>query len=449
MKKYIRLIIGLLIFIPFNGCDVDDQLLQDAPESVVLFARQTLEQEIYKAPNMEDYSYSLYLYRSGVNRSQEIQVNLSVSEAALDEYNEESGSDYVLLPSDYYSYDNPVHIPGGEEKGICQVIIHADRIAEEIGFNDPFVIPFLVNESTLVNTNSDNDVVLLKVTVREPVILQQTYGLEQGSAMGTETYNKALQVYVEFENEWDIELGYEVDYSLVESYNDEHGTDFHELPETQIEHLPASFTLPAGSQSTVVDLAISADGLEYFEPYLLPIRLVSRGEFPVDPSREIIYLHFMRDFDPAMAEMVPLTVDMIETFTQETVEGPKESLVDGDTGTYWHSAWSGGVEPLPHHIQINFDELTELGGMNYTFRQPSGITDRPNKFDIQISDDGQEWTTVWTSQPGLPVEPVDEKQTLVFDQNYSSQYYRIRILETYGNRNWTHLSTIEVFRVID
>ncbi len=449
MKKFIILIFGVLCFIPFNGCDVDDQLFQDAPESVVLFARQSLEQEIYKAPNMVDFSYNLYLYRSGVNRDQDIEVNLSVSEAALDEYNESSGSAYVLLPPEYYSYDNPVQIAAGDEKGVCQVVIHADRIAEELGFNDPFAIPFLANESDVVSTNSERDVVLLKVTVREPVILQQTYGLEQGSAMGTDSYTKALQVYVEFDNEWDIELGYEVDYSLVESYNAEHGTEFLELPEEQVEQLPASFTLPSGSQSTSVDLEISADGLEYFEPYLLPVRLVSRGEFPVEPSREIIYLQFMRDFDPAMAEIVPLTVDMIETFTQESIEGPKESLVDGDTGTYWHSAWSGGVEPLPHHIQINFSEPTELGGMNYTFRQPSGIGDRPNKFDIQVSDDGEEWTTVWTSQPDLPVEPVDEKQTLVFDQNYSSAYYRIRILETYVNNNWTHLSTIEVFKVLD
>src|SRR5690625_5585989 len=74
---------------------------------------------------------------------------------------------------------------------------------------------------------------------------------------------------------------------------------------------------------------------------------------------------------------------MIETYTQESSEGPKANLVDGSTSTYWHSAWSSGVAPLPHWIQINFDQSEEIGGFNYTFRQPSGINDRPNHFDVR------------------------------------------------------------------
>ncbi|TVQ87524.1 MAG: discoidin domain-containing protein [Bacteroidetes bacterium] len=141
----------------------------------------------------------------------------------------------------------------------------------------------------------------------------------------------------------------------------------------------------------------------------------------------------------------PLTIDMIDAWTQETSEGPKESLIDGNTGTYWHSAWSSNVEPLPHWIQIIFPEETNIGGFNYTFRQPSGITDRPNHWDIQTSSDGENWETRWTSPSDLPVEPVDEMQTLEFGENFSSRYFRIRILDTYGSRDWTHLSTIEVF----
>ncbi len=141
----------------------------------------------------------------------------------------------------------------------------------------------------------------------------------------------------------------------------------------------------------------------------------------------------------------PLTIDMIDAWTQESSEGPKESLVDGNTATYWHSAWSAGVEPLPHWIQITFPEETAVGGFNYTFRQPSGISDRPNHWDVQVSSNGTDWETVWTSPADLPVEPVEEMQTLEFDQNYTSQYFRIRILDTYESRDWTHLSTIEVF----
>lgn len=153
------------------------------------------------------------------------------------------------------------------------------------------------------------------------------------------------------------------------------------------------------------------------------------------------------DTDEAGNIIIPLTADMIDAWTVEPLEGTVEALVDGNTGTYWHSAWSAGVEPLPHWIQINFPEPTAMGGFNYTFRQPSGITDRPNHWDLQVSDDGENWQTVWESETDLPVEPVEEMQTLEFGQNFSSSFFRIRILDTYGSRDWTHLSTIEVFEV--
>ncbi len=143
-----------------------------------------------------------------------------------------------------------------------------------------------------------------------------------------------------------------------------------------------------------------------------------------------------------------LTADMIDAWTQETSEGPKESLVDGDTSTYWHSAWSSGVEPLPHWIKITFDQEKSIGGFDYTFRQPSGISDRPNHFDFQVSSNGSDWTTVWESEPNLPVEPVDALQTLEFGENFTSRYFRIRILDTHDSRDWTHMSTITVYEVL-
>ncbi|MDP4228514.1 MAG: DUF4959 domain-containing protein, partial [Bacteroidota bacterium] len=52
---------------------------------------------------------------------------------------------------------------------------------------------------------------------------------------------------------------------------------------------------------------------------------------------------------------LPLTDAMLSTYTQESTEGPKSNLVDGNISTYWHSAWSANTAPLPHWIQINFD----------------------------------------------------------------------------------------------
>jgi len=142
-----------------------------------------------------------------------------------------------------------------------------------------------------------------------------------------------------------------------------------------------------------------------------------------------------------------LTPDMIETYTQETEEGPKENLVDGKLNTYWHSNWSTGDVPLPHHVQINFPAEVEIGGFSYWFRNPSGKTDRPTSFDFQTSTDGVTWVTKWTSAANLAYEPVDGEREMSLGANFKAKFFRIRILTTVGNRNWTHLAEISVYRV--
>lgn len=449
MKNLVNTLLLFTVLSLVISCDINDQLYQDAPDSKVLFATDDLEREIYLAPTVDEQSYELLINRSGINNDNAVEVMIDTDPEVLQQYNEDMGSNFKLLPNDYYNFQNTVAIDKGSQLGKTEVNIKARKAVDELEGYGVYAIPLKIVQSNGASINEDKSSIVLIVNVREPVVRQEKYGIEDATSMGNSMYTGTFTVFVEFENEWDIDLGYEVDLELVDVFNNANGTEYKPLPENSIQTIPDSFTLSAGNNSVAVEIELSVNELYYFEPYLLPIRLQSMGDFPVDPDREIIYLRLTRDFDMNNAEVVSLTNDMIETFTQESVEGPKESLVDGDTSTYWHSAWSSGVEPLPHWIQINFEEPTELGGLNYTLRQPSGITDRPNHFDIQTSDDGENWTTVWESRSGLSVEPVDEMRTLVFDQNYTSQMFRIRILDTYGSRSWTHLSTIEVFRVTE
>ncbi len=145
-----------------------------------------------------------------------------------------------------------------------------------------------------------------------------------------------------------------------------------------------------------------------------------------------------------------LTPDMIYTFTQEVYEGAKENLIDGNTGTFWHSAWSGAegaeVHPLPHYIQITFNEPKAIGGIQYWHRSPSGSAGRPNSFDLQTSEDGESWTTVWESEKNLPVDVLPPAgNTLSLDKNYTSKFFRIRILTNPGSTTFTYLSELKVF----
>ena len=125
-----------------------------------------------------------------------------------------------------------------------------------------------------------------------------------------------------------------------------------------------------------------------------------------------------------------LTNEMIDTYTQEGSEGPKPNLVDGDLNTYWHSAWSGGVEPLPHHVQITFAEAKDIGGFEFATRDQWARGNNPAQFDVQTSSDGTTYTTVWTSDRLDNVALNPEWNAVSLDKNYSSKYFRIRVIDT-------------------
>ena len=143
-----------------------------------------------------------------------------------------------------------------------------------------------------------------------------------------------------------------------------------------------------------------------------------------------------------------VTANMIETYTQETSEGPKTNLVDGDRTTYWHSAWSSGVAPLPHWVKLAFDEPTEMGAIKYFFRNNTTQNGRPTQIALETSEDGNTWERVWTSAVGLSVtSPVAEEKTLPFDKNYTAKFFRVMILAAQGNTTWVALGDMSFHKM--
>jgi hypothetical protein len=136
---------------------------------------------------------------------------------------------------------------------------------------------------------------------------------------------------------------------------------------------------------------------------------------------------------------IPLTNAMITTFTQETSEGPKSNLVDGNISTYWHSQWSGTTSPLPHWIQITFNSPVLFGGFQYWMRQGGAAADRPTSWDVQSSPDGVTYTTQWTSLTGLAVDPSTAMFQQLVTKPIQSQYIKCRILTNGSGKNWTNL----------
>jgi len=160
---------------------------------------------------------------------------------------------------------------------------------------------------------------------------------------------------------------------------------------------------------------------------------------PIKRPVEMVY------YPDELTKIEGITADMIDTYTQEPSEGPKENLLDGDINTYWHSAWSSGVAPLPHWVEFAFQQEKSVGAFKYNLRQTPDTRGFPTQFALDISKDGNEWKRVWESDSDLPHSPVDKEFTLDAGKNYNSKHFRVIILTNAGGTSFTHLSELSLY----
>ena len=70
-------------------------------------------------------------------------------------------------------------------------------------------------------------------------------------------------------------------------------------------------------------------------------------------------------------------------------EGDPKHVLDGDSGTFWHSRYS----PLasgPHYLIIDTGRMSKITGLKYTGRQ-DGDNGRVDQYEVFLSADGQNW----------------------------------------------------------
>lgn len=158
-------------------------------------------------------------------------------------------------------------------------------------------------------------------------------------------------------------------------------------------------------------------------------------------------------WDASRLTKVITTDAMLQTFTQETTEGPKSALVDGNINTFWHTAWSSGVQPLPHWIMVDYGTPQSIGVIKYNFRQSASTAGRPTQVAFETSTNGTTWTRVFTSAANLPVANTAQEQVITLPRNYTSRYFRFVILAASGTTTYTHLGEISFhsmgFNIVD
>ncbi len=107
---------------------------------------------------------------------------------------------------------------------------------------------------------------------------------------------------------------------------------------------------------------------------------------------------------------VPLHEDMLSTNAPSNYDEGLDKLIDGNTGTYFHSTWGSGEYPKLDEndhpfIEVSLDEAVEYLSFHYLTRFDTGLRN-PTGFCVSVSADGIGWTDVrtLTTADGIPTD---------------------------------------------
>ncbi len=110
-------------------------------------------------------------------------------------------------------------------------------------------------------------------------------------------------------------------------------------------------------------------------------------------------------------------------------EGPINFAIDNNRATFWHTAWGEDLREHPEkrYIQLTLEEATLLDALRYQPR-PTVANGIVTKYRVEVSTDGQEWTTVsqgdWAHDATWKIA--------VFNEPTEAKYVRLYGVETRG-----------------
>ena len=150
------------------------------------------------------------------------------------------------------------------------------------------------------------------------------------------------------------------------------------------------------------------------------------------------------------SEVVPLQVAdagaayYISTNAQEPTEGPIANLIDGDTGTFFHTTWSANGPDEDHCLLIDMGETDVLGTFSFWFsnRQHNNSAysgqNSPTNIIIAGSVDGTDFSEIatLTTADGLPTAMGSVStftSPMLGNQNDAYRYLKLSVIATNFN----------------
>lgn len=237
----------------------------------------------------------------------------------------------------------------------------------------------------------------------------------------------------------DITVSFEVDESLLASFNATNETSYTLFPEANYT-VDQTITISAGAAiSDSISLVINGDQLEG-SSYLLPITITEVTGAKMAESQTAIYFVLTKKQAVEMEDgkYVRTNWSIADFSTEEPAEGNGNGLavtvLDGDWNTFWHTQWDGGFAPFPHEITIDMGQELTLHGIKYVNRPTDSRWEhgQPKELTVLTSTDGVNFTDA-ESFTELPLNWPEEEIDLPFTTEVNAQYFRISITAVWND----------------
>jgi len=252
----------------------------------------------------------------------------------------------------------------------------------------------------------------------------------------------------------DVSVTFGVLDSLVSSYNASNNTVYRLLPTTCYHLSSNTLTFTGGSrESNPMVVYISTENLPGVGPFLLPLSIVGVSDPSVSIGETLNTVYIVVSGTMTSNTYPNYSRDgweVTECSSYSDIEiqvTPPENVFDGDTKTFWGTAWSPVKVQPPHVIAFDMQDTYEVHGLRLQTRYyADGISMYPygqvKKMDVEVSEDGETWESLG-SYVGAYAELSDVPFSYFADARYirltvnscwnkgSSEFYQCSLSEIY------------------
>lgn len=221
-------------------------------------------------------------------------------------------------------------------------------------------------------------------------------------------------------------------------------TEYALMPENYYNIPNPTITIPAGKTDTTVKIAFYPALMDISKTgYLLPLSIISAEGISVHESMNTAFLHIEKDPNPPIprADWTIVSVSSEEANGEGPNNGRAIFMLDGNKGTFWHSKWQGGNDPLPYTIVIDMQQANVIKGFILNPRS-GGHQGKPSNITISGSNNGTTWEEI--TKLTLANNDTEQKFTLG-SATKSFRYLQVVVTAVYGGVSYSHLAEFKPF----